>query len=1155
MEVHRLLHLSAWRILLVVIVAAATGIATAVTLVGNAEEAYTARGVVFLRSATPTGRDAFSLEPFTGDVETALALPEVQIQAAQAAGLGPSDMDLEFQRGQAGSSLEVIATAATPDQAQTIVTEVVRIALTEVLDQDLARAERQLEEAETRVIEAEAAIETFRVDNDTRDPLDDYRLSVQALRSIELQLLDPGLPEDTVAVLDQQRPLIESEIARLEPLIDPYQELDRELNRSETLREEPLALVASIDGALNAAQSNDFLYVEEPEPASTTGPALVGAGAAVVLVTGLLIGLLLLFDALMAWRRRRRRGPEPQPAPDVQPSPGAAGHAVEPHRDRAPVGAPPARPDLGIEAPPIAPPPTRRVEAPVAETPIAEVPWDVPAGERAEPTVTETAFAFTGGDPRGTGPEPGRPAGPTWISTPDPTLDLLWDEGMEPLGRRADGRRTPKSNGSSGPGSIASAGGSPDSSAEVTATGLHLNGSAGHAATATEPPTTEPSTDASATGLAATAEGLGQDVGTDLAPDLEIESATAIVEDAPPPVADADAAPATDATPATTDAGPTDAEPATDVDAATDAEPATDVCATDAGPAGAGATTDAGASSDDAGATSDASPGAEQRSGAGEAGTQVTSLGGISVYTGPDGTFDAWPPPPGSADAILWPPPQASETDESEPPDDTDPPDDGEGFGQWPPPEGPDDDDGPGAGDGAGLIPDDNALPASDWLAELESAEEAEAHGQPPPPRPGDAIGSHLDILQVDKFLRPYGGAAIYMFDLADQLQARGHRVEYFSVQHPENRESSLSDTFPPDTTYDPPPDGMGNKIRAAAAMTWSNRAAKGMAKALDRYRPDLVHLHNIYHQLSPSILAPIHHRGIPMVMTLHDFKLICPSYRMHDGTGPCEACLGGNFMNAASRRCKSGSLAQSTVLAIESTLHRQLGAYDAIDAFVCPSTFLRDKLVEGGFDERRLRHIPNFTTVEPVAESGPRGEHILSVGRLSAEKGLETLIEACGRAPARRLRIVGDGPEREGLEALAARVAPETTEFVGQVEREQVIRELDEARAIVFPARGYENMPVAILEAMARATPVIVTDIGGSPELLAEPASGLCVPPEDPEALRAAIDRLDDADFAAQLGAAGVEKVRTTYSPAVHVEAIEALYRQLGARVPVPAG
>jgi glycosyltransferase involved in cell wall biosynthesis len=420
-----------------------------------------------------------------------------------------------------------------------------------------------------------------------------------------------------------------------------------------------------------------------------------------------------------------------------------------------------------------------------------------------------------------------------------------------------------------------------------------------------------------------------------------------------------------------------------------------------------------------------------------------------------------------------------------------------------------------------------------------------------PEPRRADPIdvgqGSlRLRVLQVDKFFRRFGGAAAYMLDLGAQLQQRGHEVEYFAADHPENLPARYEQLFPHVESYDPPPERFTARVRAGVGMFWSRPAAQAMEAVLDDFDPDVVHLHNIYHQLSPSVLKPIRERGIPIVMTLHDFKLICPTYRLHDGRGSCEACLGGGFHHAVARRCKSGSLVNSTVLATETAFHRLIGAYDAVDRFVCPSRFLLDKLVEGGFDADRLEHIPNFSSVPMVTGERPPGSGVLSVGRLSQEKGIDTLIRACALAPARPLRIAGEGPLAAPLQQLANDVAGDTTRFLGQLDRDAVLAEIDAARVVTFPARGYENMPLAIIEAMARQVPVIVTDIGGSPELVADGGGGLCVPPDDHVALRRAIDRLDDPAVAVELGAQGVERVARRFTPDVHLDRIEALYAEL---------
>ncbi|HET7719993.1 MAG TPA: glycosyltransferase [Acidimicrobiales bacterium] len=207
-----------------------------------------------------------------------------------------------------------------------------------------------------------------------------------------------------------------------------------------------------------------------------------------------------------------------------------------------------------------------------------------------------------------------------------------------------------------------------------------------------------------------------------------------------------------------------------------------------------------------------------------------------------------------------------------------------------------------------------------------------------------------MRILHVDKFLRRSGGAAGYMLDLAGRQRADGHEVEFFAMAHPDNQPATYQLRFPPFVSLEPPPDGLVDQAKAAGRMIHSVRSASGMAAVLDRFRPDVVHLHNIYHQLSPSILRPMARRSIPVVMTVHDYKLVCPTYRMLDAQGAlCDACVEGRPLEALKRRCQGGSLAGSAVLALESTLHRTFRAYGAVDRFIAPSAFLADTLRRGG--------------------------------------------------------------------------------------------------------------------------------------------------------------------------------------------------------------
>ncbi|MPY92474.1 MAG: glycosyltransferase, partial [Acidimicrobiia bacterium] len=283
-----------------------------------------------------------------------------------------------------------------------------------------------------------------------------------------------------------------------------------------------------------------------------------------------------------------------------------------------------------------------------------------------------------------------------------------------------------------------------------------------------------------------------------------------------------------------------------------------------------------------------------------------------------------------------------------------------------------------------------------------------------------------MRILHVDKFLRRQGGAAGYMLDVAALQRRAGHDVDFFAMQHPANLPATYEDQFPPFVQLDPPPRGALARAGTVATMVWSGRAARCLAEVVDDFRPDVVHLHNVYHQLSPSILRPLQRRGIPVVMTVHDYKLVCPSYRLLDQDGLCDACVGAGPLLTAPvrRRCKDGSIGASAVLALESSLHRLLGAWRPVSRFIAPSAFLASTLRRGGFPADEVVHLPNFVDADAIeARHGP-GEGFVFVGRLSGEKGVDIAVRAVGQLPGARLTVAGDGPERAALEALAEDVA-----------------------------------------------------------------------------------------------------------------------------------
>ena len=401
-----------------------------------------------------------------------------------------------------------------------------------------------------------------------------------------------------------------------------------------------------------------------------------------------------------------------------------------------------------------------------------------------------------------------------------------------------------------------------------------------------------------------------------------------------------------------------------------------------------------------------------------------------------------------------------------------------------------------------------------------------------------------MRILHVNKFLYRRGGAEGYMLDVAARQAAAGHEVELFGMHHPENAPQRYAAQFPRFVQLEPPPPGLHRRVAATARMVWSPAARRGMDEVVRAFRPDVVHLHNIYHQLSPSVLRPLAERGVPAVMTLHDYKLACPSYLLLDHGKVCEACLDGRFRHAVARRCKDGSLGASAVLALESAVHRRAGAYDPVGVFICPSRFLAARMAQGGVYPDRLRVLAGFVDAEAVRPKPAPGGQVVYAGRLSAEKGVDVLVEAMARLPAATLDVAGDGPERPALEALAAERVPGRVRFLGRLAKDRLFELLRSAAVVAVPSRCHENQPMAVLEAFACGVPVVATDLGGLPELVEPGRCGETAPAGDPDRFAAALaGLLADPGRAFAMGRAARARVEREFAPGRHLGELERLY------------
>jgi len=416
-----------------------------------------------------------------------------------------------------------------------------------------------------------------------------------------------------------------------------------------------------------------------------------------------------------------------------------------------------------------------------------------------------------------------------------------------------------------------------------------------------------------------------------------------------------------------------------------------------------------------------------------------------------------------------------------------------------------------------------------------------------------------MRVLQVNKFLYPKGGAEIVCLGLVEQLRAAGHEVRLFGMRDPRNPPGPDDDCYPHAVDYHARR-GPLRKAAEALRTIYGLRARRGMASLLDRWRPDVIHAHNIYHQLTPSILAPARARRVPVLLTLHDYKLACPVYTFLREGQVCEECLGRLPMPLLRHRCKGGSAAESGVLFAEALVHRALRSYErGVSLFTAPSRFLADKIAAGGVAPERIVHLPNALPLDagtlecPYAPPPVRdAPELLWVGRLSYEKGLATLLAAVARARRPlRLVIVGDGPEEESLRRLAGELdLGGKARFLGRRPRAEIPGLLAAADAAILPSEWYENAPLSVLESLALGRPVLASRLGGTPELVEDGETGWLFEPRDADALAACLD-----DWAAapgerrRRGERAHAESRRRFHPDRILERTLALYARLGAR------
>ena len=365
-----------------------------------------------------------------------------------------------------------------------------------------------------------------------------------------------------------------------------------------------------------------------------------------------------------------------------------------------------------------------------------------------------------------------------------------------------------------------------------------------------------------------------------------------------------------------------------------------------------------------------------------------------------------------------------------------------------------------------------------------------------------------MKILMINKFLHPNGGSETYIFKLGACLEAQGHEVQYFGMEHENRIVGNRVQAYTANMDFHG-----GSKLKKLTypiKTIYSSEARKKIRLVLEDFQPDVCHLNNFIYQLTPSILLEIRkwsrQTGYPckIIYTAHDYQLACPNHMCRNpGTQEnCEKCLSGSFLNCAKGKCIHGSLTKSVIGAMEATFWKWMGVYRQIDTIICCSQFMKTKLDTNPVLAEKTVVMHNFVDAVQRQETRKK-DYVLYFGRYSKEKGIGTLIQAAKALPQIPFVFAGSGP----MERLLKDVP--NVQNVGFQTGEALEKLIREARFTVYPSEWYENCPFSVMESQLYGTPVLGADIGGIPELIRAGETGELFESGNAEQLQLQIGKL----------------------------------------------
>jgi len=387
-----------------------------------------------------------------------------------------------------------------------------------------------------------------------------------------------------------------------------------------------------------------------------------------------------------------------------------------------------------------------------------------------------------------------------------------------------------------------------------------------------------------------------------------------------------------------------------------------------------------------------------------------------------------------------------------------------------------------------------------------------------------------MKIVMVHNTYREAGGEDVVFDSEKCLLERTGHTVIPYVRSNMELHDASFLD-----------------RIGTASRMVWSSKTRREFAALLEAERPDIVHVHNTFMVISPSIYSACSERAIPVVQTLHNFRLLCPGANFFRDGSICKECVDQSLLQSVRHGCYRNSRGATAGVALMLAIHRALDTWPAsVTRFIALTEFAKERFIAAGFPAEKFVVKPNFADPDPCERVGS-GEYAVFIGRLVENKGLWVLLNAWKKLPSQYpLHIVGEGPERAALEAQARELQLPGITFRGRLSHAEVIETMKGARFVIVPSTLYEGLPMCIVESFACGTPVLCSRLGPLTEIVDDQLTGLHFNPGEAQDLASKVDWSWNHPLElARMGRAARGKYETDYTADKNYSLLMGIYKQ----------